>query len=109
MFMFTLNSKTSEDREVNVMDETKRTPIETPETNTSMAEAKATKLAPSSSFLPQNTVHPPMSRLHKCSIPRPNPIEKLDICTVSDSTQFARYLYTFNQNYLNTSKTVLHD
>jgi hypothetical protein len=94
MFTFNVNSKTSEDREVKVMDETKRKAIETPETNNSMPKAKATKLAPSSSFLPQNN----------CSFPRPSLLGKLDSCTVSDATQFARYLYTFNQNYLKTSK-----
>jgi hypothetical protein len=104
MFTFNLNSKTSEDREVKVMDETKRKAIETPETNNSMPKAKATKLAPSSSFLPQNTVHPLMGRLNNCSFPRPILLGKLDSCTVSDATQFARYLYTFNQNYLKTSK-----
>ena len=109
MFTFNVNYKTYENKEVNLMDETKRKAIETPETNNSMAEAKTTKLAPSSSFLPQNTVHPLMSRLHNCSFPRSYLLGKLDICTVSDATQFARYLYMFNQNYLNTFETVLHD
>ena len=98
MFTFKVNSKTSEDREVNVMDETKRTAIETIETHNLMAEAKAKKLSPSSPFLPKNAVHPPMYRLHNCSISRPNLYGKLDNCIVSAATQFVRYLYTFNQS-----------
>jgi hypothetical protein len=108
MFTFKVNSETSEDREVKVMDETKNKAIETNETNNSMAKAKAPKLAPSSSFSPQNTVHPVMGQLYNCSFPRPTFLGNLDSCTVSDATHFARYLYTFNQNYLKTFETVLH-
>ena len=79
------------------MDETTKKAIETPETNNSLAQAKATKLAPSTSVLPQNTVRPSMGSLNNCSFATSYLLGELDICTVSDTTKFARYLYMFNQ------------
>jgi hypothetical protein len=79
------------------MDETTKKAIEMQETNNSLAQAKATKLAPSASFFPQNTVRPLMGSLNNCSFATSYLLSELDICTVSDTTKFARYLYMFSQ------------
>jgi hypothetical protein len=54
------------------MNETKRKAIETQETNNLMVKAKATILAPSLSFLPQNTVYPLIGNLYNCPISESN-------------------------------------
>jgi hypothetical protein len=102
MFTFNLVSKTYGKEEGNLLDEITKEAI-------AALPTKVTKPAPSASTPRKNVANPSMDNLYNCLLATSHTPSKLDTCTVSNKTKFARYLYTFNQTYLTTSKTSLHD
>ena len=81
-----------------MMDETTTESIKIQEVNKIVLEAKVAKLAPTKSFLPEKRSQLSIRRLHDCSFATFPVPQEVNICTVSDATQFAKYLYRFSKN-----------
>ncbi len=80
------------------MDETTIESIKIQKVNKIVLDPKVTKLAPTKSLLSEKKLQLSIRRLHGCSIATIPVLQEVNVCTVSDATQFAKYLYRFSKD-----------